>query len=399
MPDLIKPKIFDKTIPGDNHKLTPGKKNLYNEAYGSLQSKKSTQPKSEINNSLKSQEVSANIKAKEISQPPTKIVDKPNSNVHSCDIKDFAKQFPGKDIAKLLGFGYPVLKSVAHEIDKTAIDLSITGKNMHQNGDNLEQAGKKAIYSGMPLSGSSLYETGQELKAIGPPLEQNLGFFPHRGEEDKYIDYKAAFAAYKIAGLDKYPGVTDNLIPAIMRNEQHFYKTTDTEQDKQVQKSGTIYKNGKEDLSASIGLAQIQIGRIHMLINAKDNNGNPIYPYLQSIKDPLRSAEDPKNAALLTAANLDYNAKILQSQHLNIPVNDRTLAYMWNDDVQQHNDGSYGSLYGLDAFFEHKFNQEILDRQRQEYPYNEDILNASTHVNNVLSNYPAVEQQKKNLRL
>lgn len=74
MPDLIKPKIFDKTTPGDNLKLSPGMKNLYNEAYGHL-IKKSTEPKTEINNRLKSQEVSGNIKAKEIAQTQTKMVD------------------------------------------------------------------------------------------------------------------------------------------------------------------------------------------------------------------------------------------------------------------------------------------------------------------------------------
>lgn len=390
MPDLIKPKIFDKTFPGDNHKLSPGMKNLYNEAYGHLYSKKSIEPKTEINNRLKSQEVPDNIKAKEISQPQTKMADKPNSNVHGCDIKDFAKQFPGETIAKLLGF--------ARETDKIAISVSETGKNIHQNGDNLEQAGKKAIDSGKPISGSSLYETGQELKTIGQPLEQNFGFFPHRGEEDKYIDYKAAFAAYKVAGLDKYPGVTENLIPAIMRNEQHFYKVSDANQDTQIQKLKTVYKDGKEDLSASIGPAQIQIGKIHKLIDAKDNHGNPVYPYLQSMKnDQLRSAEDPKNAALLTAA---YMAdKAIELELRNIPINDKTLAYTWNYDVQNHTDGSYGSVHGLELLVEKYFNKENFNREGQKYPSNEEILKASKHVYNVLSNYPEVKQQKKNLKL
>ena len=389
MPDLIKPKIFDKTTPGDNHKLSPGMKNLYNEAYGHL-IKKSTEPKTEINNRLKSQEVSGNIKAKEISQPQTKMVDKPNANVN-----DFGKYFSGEKITKLLGFRYPIVKRVAQEMDKIAVDLSKTGKSMHQNGDTLEQAGKVAIDSGKPISGSSLYETGQELKAIGQPLEQNLGFFPHRGLEDKYIDYKAAFEAYKIASLDKYPGVTENLIPAIMRNEQHFYKAYDDIQNNEIKMFGKIFP---ADNSASIGSAQIQIGRINELIGAKDNNGNPVYPYLQHFKaNSLGAALEPQNAALLTAANLDYNAKKLIEQH--VPVNDRTLAYMWNPDVQQHDDGSYGSLHGLELRVEKNFATKKLRNQSQEYPYNEDLLNASKHVHNVLNNYPGVEQQKKNLKL
>ena len=39
MPDLIKPKNFDNTMSGDNPKLSPGKKNLYNEAYSHIQQK------------------------------------------------------------------------------------------------------------------------------------------------------------------------------------------------------------------------------------------------------------------------------------------------------------------------------------------------------------------------
>ncbi len=141
-----------------------------------------------------------------------------------------------------------------------------------------------------------------------------------------------------------------------------------------------------------------QIGRINELIGAKDNNGNPEYPYLQHFKaNSLEAALEPQNAALLTAANLDYNAKKLIEQH--VPVNDRTLAYMWNPDVQQHDDGSYGSLHGLKRVVESHLNSKNYSSQRKDYPENEQILNASVHVHNVLSNYSVVEQQKKNVGL
>ncbi len=52
MPDLIKPEIFDKIILGDNHKLSLGKKNLYNESYSHFQLKESAEAKPGIKKGL-----------------------------------------------------------------------------------------------------------------------------------------------------------------------------------------------------------------------------------------------------------------------------------------------------------------------------------------------------------
>jgi len=84
-----------------------------------------------------------------------------------------------------------------------------------------------------------------------------------------------------------------------MRNEQHYYKNTDSDQDKQVRERGTVLKDGKEDGTASIGPAQIQISNIRHLVEMKKADGKPEYPYLQPMKeDPVRAALEPKNAAI-----------------------------------------------------------------------------------------------------
>lgn len=71
---------------------------------------------------------------------------------------------------------------------------------------------------------------GDQIKQFGADTGEmaleKAGVFVHRGKEDNHVDYKAAQEAFKTAGLDKY-GLPNNLIGAIMRNEQHYYKNTD----------------------------------------------------------------------------------------------------------------------------------------------------------------------------
>lgn len=58
------------------------------------------------------------------------------------------------------------------------------------------------------------------IKAGAEQAEKKV--FPHRGSEDKFVDYAACKQAFKAAHLDKYPHVSPELIAAAMRNEQHF---------------------------------------------------------------------------------------------------------------------------------------------------------------------------------
>lgn len=98
------------------------------------------------------------------------------------------------------------------------------------------------------------WEGKQILRDVGEAALEKAGFFVHRGREDDFIDYKACQKAWQITGLEEL-GLPKNIIGAIMRNEQHFYKKTDEDQDAQVKKKGTVYSsNGKED--SALRLAQ-----------------------------------------------------------------------------------------------------------------------------------------------
>lgn len=219
------------------------------------------------------------------------------------------------------------------------------------------------------------------IKAGAEQTEKKV--FPHRGSEDKFVDYAACKQAFKAAHLDKYPHVSPELIAAAMRNEQHFYKASDAAQDSKVKETGTVKsESGKVDRTASIGPAQIQIRKIEELIHATNESGKPKYEFLQHMKDaPLKTALDPKNAALLTAAYFAQSAEILKQ--MKIDVNDRTLAYTWNADVFECN-GKYECPSTLQMRAEKQLPDQIKPKRRSVWnPSNDQILDASTHVKNV----------------
>lgn len=172
------------------------------------------------------------------------------------------------------------------------------------------------------------------------------------------------------------------LVAAVIRNEQSFYKARDAEQDKQVREEGTVSVNGKEDPTASIGPAQIQIRKIKELVNLETADHKPKYPFLSQLKDdPLRKALDPKNAALLTAAYLAESAERLSQ--MKIPVNDQALAYTWNPDVFKIN-GKFECPSALQIKAERSLPVAMRPHRESVWnPANEQVLNASTHVNNV----------------
>lgn len=168
---------------------------------------------------------------------------------------------------------------------------------------------------------------------------EKLGSFPHRGQEDKFIDYASTKDAHNQFHLNRY-GLPDSTIASFMRNEQHYFKPSDDAQDKEVRESGTVHysvidggmKAGQENVSASIGPAQIQIRNIRDLVNATNSDGSPIYPQLAHMNDdPIRAALEQKNAALLVGAYLDREAGKLKQRGL--PVTTESLAYAYNQDV------------------------------------------------------------------
>jgi hypothetical protein len=218
----------------------------------------------------------------------------------------------------------------------------------------------------------------------GEAALEKAGVFTHRGNEDKHIDYKAAQEAHKTAGLDKL-ALPKNFIGAIMRNEQHYYKTTDDEQDSQVREKGTVLKaDGKEDGTASIGPAQIQIQNIRHLVDMKNEHGKPEYPYLQQIKeDPIRSALDPKNAALLVGAYTVEIAKEQKAHGIEKPSVDQII-YGYNDDVNSYKNGNDKAFVSVSAPKERDAEKLLhKDLKREKYPIDPRIVATSAHVRHV----------------
>lgn len=224
-------------------------------------------------------------------------------------------------------------------------------------------------------------------------------WFVHRHNPDANVDYNAAKQGYEQSGLNKYPEVSPELVSAVLRNEQWFYKPTDASQDATIQNGGHL-----SDKTNSIGPAQIQIRNIQFLIDEKNSDGKPTYSFLQNMKDdPQKAAENPANAALLASAWLKHIAGELEKQ--NIPVNDKTLAYRWNADVYSFPNPlgtdprfpeSKSRIYGSEAIpaniaesklqvrgLHNQFDKAIHVR-RELYPNTQEILDASTHVQNVM---------------
>lgn len=228
-------------------------------------------------------------------------------------------------------------------------------------------------------------------------LNPERAVFPHRGQEDKYVDYAAAKQAFNAAHLNEYPNVSPELVGAAMRNEQHFYKKSDEDQDKQVREKGTVLKaDGTEDTTASIGPAQMQIGKIRELVNAIDEKtGQPKYPFLSHLKaDPIRGAEDPKNAALLTAAYLAQSAEKLKA--MNIDVNNQTLAYTWNPDVFKTG-GRYECPSSVQLKAEHSLPSQLRPHRESVWnPTDPQILKTSTHVHNVNEQLKLIQERQVN---
>lgn len=225
------------------------------------------------------------------------------------------------------------------------------------------------------------FDLGKQIQEKMQDAERAV--WPHRGHEDQHLDYQACKQAFSQAHLDKYPGVTPELIAGAMRNEQSFYKNSDAAQDKQVREKGTVLNaHGQEDDTASIGPAQMQIRKIRGLVNMETSDHQPKYSFLGDLKDdPVTKALDPKNAARLAAAYFAESAEALTK--MKIPVNNETLAYTWNPDVFKAN-GKYECPNAVQLKAEQQLPKQMRPHRESVWnPYDDDILKTSTHVQHV----------------
>jgi len=137
-------------------------------------------------------------------------------------------------------------------------------------------------------------------------------FYQDRGHEDAKMHYMEDFNAFYTTDLSKYQ-IDPFIIAAITRNEiEHRKAGIDDAQEEQIRKFGKILIAANPN-TQSIGTQQLQIGNIHRLVNAKDSNGNWLFPQLEPIRiDPARLALNPKYGAILLGAYLQDTAMKLE---------------------------------------------------------------------------------------
>ncbi|MGH2507081.1 MAG: hypothetical protein ACRDHZ_06670 [Ktedonobacteraceae bacterium] len=142
--------------------------------------------------------------------------------------------------------------------------------------------------------------TNQELRKTEPDAGQF--WHPHRGQEDNFISYGACAAAnrpFENLRLRSGPGpghIDPDLIAAMMRNEQFFYKQFgDTGTDNYVRNHGNLDILHNSD-TYSIGPAQMQIRNIQSLVKQFPEQLG------QYSNDPLRAALNPGDAPMFVAA-------------------------------------------------------------------------------------------------
>lgn len=286
--------------------------------------------------------------------------------------------------------------------DRQTFQMTMNGGTARGNIDGLAES----LY-GKPGEGFSFGKFGdiygnkdiiawdpkQMVRDTSEGVLQKAGFFTHRGNEDGHIDYKSTRDAYQAAHLDKL-GLPKNIVGAVMRNEQHYYKATDDQQDRQVKNEGTVRNpDGSENTSATIGPAQMQIRNIRRLVNMTDEHGQPTYPFLQHMKnDPVRAALDPKNAALLVGAHLNEIAKD-QKQHGIASPSTEQIVYGYNDDVHSYAEKNKRVFEGIPDSIESRAEQIVHpDLKREQYPKDPAVVKNSPHVHHVMEELKSVDR-------
>jgi hypothetical protein len=137
------------------------------------------------------------------------------------------------------------------------------------------------------------------------PVKPSDVVFPHRGTEDKFMDYQACkYANAAFPDLSNHIGdeptqVDPHLIAAVIRNEQYFYKNLlDTGPDHVVNSLGHWAYGGHE----TIGPAQVRVSTINHLAEKYSEILGPV-------KTSVISAEDIHRAPFFVGA---YFAEVIQ---------------------------------------------------------------------------------------
>lgn len=153
---------------------------------------------------------------------------------------------------------------------------------------------------------------GDWLKTAETKIKETIQtvFYPNKGQEDAKMHYMEDFNAFYTTDLSKYQ-IDPFIIAALTRNEiEHRKAGIDDAIDDQVRQFGTVVTTLDSD-KVSIGTEQMQIHHIKRLLDAKDENGNWLYPQLEPLrKEPQKQAL--KYGALLIGAYLQDVARRLE---------------------------------------------------------------------------------------
>ncbi|HEY9784910.1 MAG TPA: hypothetical protein V6D17_05865 [Candidatus Obscuribacterales bacterium] len=209
------------------------------------------------------------------------------------------------------------------------------------------------------------------------------------------VDLSAAEKAYNAFPTLAEHGIPQSMVAGIILNEvRHRGDPRDVGEDLSAQLIGTVRNwNGTENLSASVGPAQMQIGNIKHLVDK--------YPQLEQFgADPVRAALDPKTAPMFVAAYLSEKVEGLENHNKTHPdqkiaINPATIAYTYNPDVFSK-DGEYRAKTAAEKLESGLGNHAIMNGWKPErLPLNEQITGRSTVVANILEAMKAVEGERR----
>ncbi len=199
---------------------------------------------------------------------------------------------------------------------------------------NAEKSTKKTVQSlGRAAKYGEATAKDADLQIREDPPKGGDYWHPHRGREDDFVSFPACAAAVMPfenvrIRMGEGPGHIDpDLIAAMMRNEQFYYKQIgDVGQDNYIRIHGNL--DILQDDTYSIGPAQMQIRNVHKLLEQFPKQLG------QYKDDPLRAVERPGDAPMFVAA---YMSNIIE--HLENHKNPGFSAGVWNNIAKHWKDG------------------------------------------------------------
>ena len=153
-------------------------------------------------------------------------------------------------------------------------------------------------------------------------------WYPFRGKEDSQVDYSACANAYKaFPEFSKHPNIDRALIPALIRNELHFYNAKEGPIEGVLNTFGDLPSD-----SLSVGPAQMKQSNIERLMAKFPQLSSPEHGSITG--NPTKAALDPAKAPWFVAA---YLAEQIQSHDsAKLPVTHQELIQKYNPGGRVH---------------------------------------------------------------